>query len=163
MYFEIGNMSKIFSDLAVIQKLYIQSKAMEVAQNGMVITDKNGYIIYANPYISKLSGYLNEELVGQHTRAFKSGKHNDDFYKNLWDTVISGKKWSGQITNKRKDGTTWDEILTITPITDSNGDIEFFIAIQEDITEFKKLVELASKEKSKKLMDFLESIKLKST
>lgn len=136
-------------------KLHLQSSALSSAANGIVITDKEGIIVYANPAVTKLTGYTFDELIGNNPRIFKSGRHSKEFYKNIWDTVKSGKVWEGEIINKRKDGLEYIERQTITPVLDRTGDIEYFIAIKNDITE-KKKTEIALKESEEKLRNVIE-------
>lgn len=118
---------------ALKNKVYLQARAMDEIHNGIIITNPDGTIIYVNRYISDLSGHSSNELIGQNPRIFKSGQQSSAFYKRLWDTIRNGKKWSDIIINKRKDGTCWSEQLMITPITDEDGTIEYFISIQEII------------------------------
>src|ERR1019366_10749333 len=69
----------------------------------------------------------------------KSGKHNQAFYKDLWDTILAGRAWHGEIINRRKDGSLYTEDQAVTPIRDASGAITPFIAIKEDMTERLKL------------------------
>lgn len=148
-------------EIALKKKMYLLTKAVESAQNGIVITDKDGNIIYANPFVSELTGYANEELVGQNPRLFKSDKHNQDFYEKMWKTILVGKKWQGEIVNKKKNGELWTELLSITPVTDENDNIEFFIAIQQDIT-YKKLMQRSLKKTTEEFKDFINKRKTKT-
>lgn len=125
-------------EITLKKKMYLLAKSVEYAQNGIIITDKNGNIIYSNPFTTILTGYSAKELIGQNPRLFKSGKHDISFYKKMWDQITSGKKWTGEIINKRKNGELWTELVTIFPVSDENDEIEFFIAIQQDITPKKK-------------------------
>ena len=124
------------------QQLYLQSSALESAANGIVITDREGSIIWANPAVTQLTGYTFEETVGQNPRVLKSGKHDELFYKNLWETILSGKIWHDDIINKRKDGSLYTEEMTITPVKDAaGGEITHFIAIKQDVTERRRMEE----------------------
>lgn len=114
--------------------LVIQSIAMNAAANGIVITDTQGVIQWVNPAVTRMTGYTQNELVGSHTRIFKSGKHDKAFYQNLWQTVLSGKSWSGEFINRRKDGTHYHEEQHIAPVHDEQGEIVRLIAIKQDIT-----------------------------
>ncbi len=115
----------------------IQLAAVSAAANGILIADVDGNIIWANPAVSKLTGYTTKELVGNKTNIFRSGEHEDEFYEGLWNTVLSGEVWRGQIINRKKDGTHYYEEQTITPIKDTAGNITSFIAIKEDITAIR--------------------------
>lgn len=118
-------------NVALKHKIYLQARAMDEVNNGIMITDANGTIVYTNRYVTEISGYNSDELIGKNPRILKSNRQNTTFYKQLWDTISHGKKWSGIIINKRKDGTCWSEQLMITPITNEDGVIEYYISIQE--------------------------------
>jgi PAS domain S-box-containing protein len=111
---------------------------MEAAANGILITDPDGNIQWANPALTKISGYDAHELLGQNTQIFKSGKQKADFYRQMWDTILSGQVWHVEMTNRRKDGSLYVEEQTITPVQDEDGLIPHFIAIKQDITERKQ-------------------------
>ena len=118
-------------------KLY--HSAVEQSTSSIYITDKNALIEYANPQFYKVSGYQPEEVIGKNTRIFKSGKQSDSFYKNLWDTILSGEAWHGEILNKYKDGNEVYAMTSISPIKDEEGNIRHFVAVREDITDLKDL------------------------
>jgi PAS domain S-box-containing protein len=113
----------------------LQSTALTSAANSVVITDREGHILWANPAFTKLTGYELSEVIGKNPRVLKSGQHNKVFYEKLWQTVLSGQVWHGEMVNKRKDGTLYTEEMTITPARDTAGEITHFIAIKQDITE----------------------------
>jgi PAS domain S-box-containing protein len=118
--------------------LRAQSGALEAAANAIVISDRKGVIQWVNPAFTTLTGYSATEIVGKTTSVLKSGKHDAEFYQNLWKTVCGGKVWRGEIVNRRKDGTLYTEEMTITPVIDSGGEVTRFIAIKQDITERKQ-------------------------
>ncbi|MFH1161207.1 MAG: PAS domain S-box protein, partial [bacterium] len=130
------------------EKLIVQSTALNSAANSIVITDITGKIEWVNPAFTKLTGYIPEEVTGENPRTLKSGKQDAAFYKNLWDTILAGEVWYGEMINKRKDGSEYNEEMTITPVKDENGEITRFIAIKQDITERKKFEEELSKAKT---------------
>ena len=121
------------------QKTRLQTAALEAADNGIVITDRTGKILWVNPGFSTLTGYLPEDAIGRNPRVLKSGHHPVNFYKNLWDTVLAGNVWFGELTNLRKDGTLYEEEMTITPVRDGAGDVSNFIAIKQNITARKRV------------------------
>ncbi len=124
------------------EKLLWQSSALKTAANAIVIVSRDGSIVFANRAFSSLTGYSLEEVLGKNPRILKSGAHNADFYNNLWDTILSGFVWRGEIKNRRKDGTLYDEEMTITPVRDKTGGITHFIAIKQDITERRRAEDL---------------------
>ena len=109
--------------------------AVEQSADSIVITDTSGRIQYVNPAFSAMTGYSREEAVGQNPRVLKSDRQSPEFYKDLWDTVASGKAWRGELINRRKDGTFYTEEMRITPVRDSDGEIASYIAIKQDVTE----------------------------
>lgn len=105
----------------------------------VVITDTDGNIEYVNKKFTEVSGYTFEEVKGKNPRILKSGEKSKEEYKELWDTIKSGKEWRGEFHNKRKDGTLYWELALIAPIIDKEGKIINFVAVKEDITERKKM------------------------
>jgi PAS domain S-box-containing protein len=123
------------------EKLRLQSAALEAAAIAIVITDPEATILWVNSAFTTLTGYTAEEAVGQNPRVLRSGKHDQPFYANLWNTILAGKVWHGELTNRRKDGTPYDEEMTITPVPDESGTIQNFIAIKQDVTQRKQAEE----------------------
>jgi diguanylate cyclase (GGDEF)-like protein/PAS domain S-box-containing protein len=116
----------------------LQSAALEAAANAIAITDKKGVIQWVNLAWVTLTGYSKEESIGQNTRVLKSKKHDVPFYKNMWETILAGKVWRGELVNRRKDGSLYSEEETITPVLDKQGNVKNFIAIKLDITMRKQ-------------------------
>lgn len=134
---------------AEIRKL---STAVKQSPVSIVITDLKGTIEYVNPKFTKVTGYTYDELIGQNSRILQTGKTSRAEYKNLWKTILSGNIWEGEFLNKRKDGTTYWENATISPIKDDNGKITNFLALKEDITDQKIA--------RKKLIDSAKNLKI---
>lgn len=116
----------------------LQSAALEAAANAIAITDKGGDIQWVNSAWVELTGYSKEESVGQSPNILKSEKHPPQFYKDMWDTVLAGRVWRGDLVNKRKDGSLYFEEETITPVLDDQGHVTHFIAIKLDVTKRKQ-------------------------
>jgi len=110
------------------------STALKFAANAVVITDYEGTIVYVNPAFTKLTGYSASEALGQNPSILKSGRHSKDFYRDMLDTVCSGKVWNNEIINRRKDGTLYTEKMTITPVETEENEITHFIAIKQEKT-----------------------------
>jgi PAS domain S-box-containing protein len=125
------------------KELHLRSAALEAAANGIVITDRSGAIVWANHAFTTMTGYSKEEALGKNPRLLKSGEQTESYYAELWSTISSGKVWQGEIVNRRKDGTTYTEEMTITPIAQNVGQANWthFIAIKQDITERKRAEE----------------------
>lgn len=124
------------------ETMRLWTAAVQAAANAIVITDaEEGQALFVNAAFTLLTGYSIEETIGQNMRILKSGKQPLSFYKEMWDTIKSGRVWHGQLVNRRKDGTLYEEEMTITPVRDENGRIVNFVAIKSDISERKRLQE----------------------
>jgi PAS domain S-box-containing protein len=110
-------------------------QAVKHSSISIVITDFNGIIEYVNPRLCETTGYTEEELIGQNPRILQSGKTESKTYKELWDTILSGKEWSGILLNEKKTETLYWEKTSISSITNKKGKITHFVGIKEDITE----------------------------
>jgi len=115
--------------------------AIEQTSETIVITDTTGAIVYANPAFEQATGYSREEALGLNPRLLKSGKHDNAFYTEMWSTLQRGEAWSGQIINKRKDGTLFTEEAVISPVRDRSGATVSYVAVKRDITDSIRLEE----------------------
>lgn len=117
------------------RKQQLLMTAIEQSVETMMITDKEGVIQYVNPAFRINSGYELSEALGNHSRLVKSDEHDPDFYEDLWKTISKGGVWSGQICNKKKDGTLYYVDATISPVRNSIGEIENYVAVKHDVTK----------------------------
>ncbi|MEZ4835220.1 MAG: PAS domain S-box protein [Caldilineaceae bacterium] len=120
------------------KELHVQTRALHAAGQGIVITDRSGCILWANPAFTDISGYTLEDVTGHTPRILNAGQHDAKFFQTLWETILSGTTWIGEITNRRKNGETFIAEQTITPVTDELGEVTHFITIMRDITERKR-------------------------
>jgi PAS domain S-box-containing protein len=104
-------------------------------------TDRTGSIEYVNPAFEARTGYSAEEAIGNNANLLQSGVHGDLFYEQLWDTILNGEVWEGEIINERKDGDRYVVKQTISPVTDDTGTITRFIAVNEDVTDRREYQE----------------------
>jgi len=91
-----------------------------------------------NPAFTALTGFSREEAVGKPSSIQNSGLHPRSYFEELWKTILAGRTWQGEVTNRRKDGSTYVEDLTITPVRDEKGEIAHFVAVKLDVTERKR-------------------------
>ncbi|MFP4662916.1 MAG: response regulator [Bacteroidales bacterium] len=140
------------------EQIQLLSRAVEQNPIAIEITDRNGKIEYVNPVFTEITGFRADEVIGKTPRIFNSGYHSSSFYKELWDTITAGKTWHGELRNKTKSGRTYWEQATISPIFNEKEEIIHFLAIKEDITKKKKMLEdlVAAKEKAEE-SDHLKS------
>lgn len=130
-------------------QLRLLRRAVENTIVSLMITDVSGNLVYVNPGFTRITGYDQDEVIGQNPRFLKSGKQDNEFYKIMWDTILTGKTWEGELINKRKNGETYWEKAIISPITDVSGKITHFVGVKEEITELKLLIEELVKAKEK--------------
>ena len=127
------------NDTLQAQKLELElaAQVFEQSQQSIVITDRDGIILRVNRYFTELTGYLPEEAIGHTPRVLKSQRHDGEFYRELWGSLIREGKWRGEIWNRRKDGDGFAALLSISSVRDAAGEIIYFIGVIEDITEQK--------------------------
>ena len=116
-------------------------RAVEQTPATIVITDIDGKIEYVNSAFEKISGYSFNEAKGQNSRVLKSGAQSSEFYQNLWQTIKSGNVWRGEFYNKKKSGEYFWEEASISPVKNEEGVITHFVAVKDDVTERKKILE----------------------
>ena len=123
------------------ERLKLLNRAVEASSVSVSITDVDGNIIYTNPGFTKISGYPAEEVLGKNSRLLKSGLQPISYYKDLWDTILSGNDWLGEFQNKKKTGELYWEEAVISPIQNNKGEITHFVGVKNDITEQKRIAE----------------------
>ncbi len=133
----------IFQDITARKQseslLRLKNAALDASAEGMLITDRQGLIVWVNPAFTKITGYHFDEIVGQNSRILKSGQHDQAFYKKIWDTITQGQTWHEEIYSRHKDGRIILERLTISPLFIGGEEITHFIGIRWDITEERKI------------------------
>ena len=117
------------------------SQAVEQSPAAVIISDPGGRIQYVNAKFTDMTGYAQEEVIGQNTRVFDSNSTRTPAHDDLWKTVRSGKVWRGELHDRKKNGELFWIESAITPIRDQNGTITHYLAIQEDITLRKQYEE----------------------
>jgi len=117
------------------------SSAVEQSPSSIIITDVKGTIEYVNPKFTELTGYSQEEAIGQNPRILRTGNTPPELYRQLWSTITSGFDWHGEILNRKKNGDLYWETASISPLFNEKGKITHFIGVNEDITERKRMEE----------------------
>lgn len=119
--------------------LLLHTNALNAAANAILITDADGHIEWVNPAFCALTGFSAEECLGRDPGDLQRPPvHDPSFYAQMWQTILAGHVWRGELVNCRKDGTTYHEEQTITPVTGAGGRIEHFIGVKQDITPRKR-------------------------
>lgn len=119
-------------------RLRLLEAALNAAANAVVITNTDAVIEWVNPAFAALSGYTEDDAIGRTPRELiKSGVQSGEYYAALWNTILAGDVWRGELINRRRDGQLYHEALTITPMRDENGTLDHFIAVKEDISARK--------------------------
>jgi PAS domain S-box-containing protein len=131
-------------------KLLLLAAAIAQIGEAVVITDTSATIQYVNPAFTRMTGYSAAEAVGQNIRLLKSGRQDPVYYRRLWETILAGRVWEGELINRRKDGTLYADQMGITPVRDPSGIITNFIAIKQDVTE-RRATEAALHSSEKRL------------
>jgi PAS domain S-box-containing protein len=117
------------------------STAVEQSAEAVMITDTEGTILYVNPAFEQISGYSRLEALGHTPRILKSGKQDDLFYRNLWQTITEGRMWHGRFTNRKQDGTLYLGDTTITPVRNQSGELINYVDSMRDVTREVQLEE----------------------
>jgi PAS domain S-box-containing protein len=113
--------------------------AIDRAEESIVITNPENLIVYANPSTVRTSGYSLGELLGQSPRVFQSTFHDETFYQSMWEELLGGRSWRGVLVNKRKNGESYEEFTTISPIHDSKRELMAYVAVKHDLTAERRL------------------------
>lgn len=121
---------------AVKADLRIAASAFE-AQEGLMITDAEGVILRVNQAFIDCTGYAAEDVVGQTPRFLRSGRHDEDFYRTMWESISQSGSWQGEIWDRRKNGEIYPEWLTISAVKNDDGVITHYVGSHIDITERK--------------------------
>ncbi len=127
------------TDITQIKEAEVEHKrltaAIDQAAESIMITDLDGIITYVNPGFERITGYSRKEIIGQNPRVLSSGEHDTDFYKDLWETITTGRIWSGRFINQQKDGQRYTQETTIGPIRDENDVTFSYVCVGRDISD----------------------------
>ena len=160
----VGILLDITERVKIENSLRKLSKAVEQSSASVLVTDIDGNIEYVNPTFTQITGYERNEALNNNPRFLKSNLTSIEHYKEMWDTIKSGNNWKGEILNKRKNGELYWEYNTISPIKNETGEITHFVAVKEDVTEQKKMIEelqtakVAAEKANKLKTEFLAQI-----
>ncbi|MES2012543.1 MAG: EAL domain-containing protein [Pseudomonadota bacterium] len=126
--------------LADVVNLERAAKVFEHSKEGILVTDAHNNIISVNQSFTEITGYHPHEVIGKTPKILASGRHDEEFYKKMWDTLSQNGSWQGEVWNRRKSGEIYPEALTLISVKDDHGAQINYIAIFSDISE-RKLAE----------------------
>ena len=147
-----GIMLDVTQQMAAEAQRDLLATAVDQATESVVITDVDASILYVNPAFERVTGYRRHEVVGRNPRVLQSGRHTSGFYADMWQRLSAGEPWSGELVNRRKDGTLYTEEASISPVRDGSGTIRHFVAVKRDVTR-----ELADRETRERLAALVEA------
>jgi len=138
--YSVGTVVDISARKAAEAEVRLHSAALEAAPNAISLskTDDEGTIVWVNRAFTRLTGYTPEEAIGRSHHVLSSGEQSLDFYRELWETILRGDVWRGELVNRRKDGSLYHEEMGITPVRDEAGRTTHYVAIKQDITARKQ-------------------------
>jgi PAS domain S-box-containing protein len=137
----LGTMLDITDRIKAEQRNRIMSQLLLSLNDAVVLTDENGNILEVNDAFCRITGYSKDEVIGKNPRILKSGLHDANFYKEMWDSILTKGYWKGEIINKKKNGEFYFTLLSISSIKDEVHGLTYYLGIQSDITERKKAEE----------------------
>jgi PAS domain S-box-containing protein len=152
----VGSTRDISEQRATERQLRLQAAALTAAGNGIAITDAQGRVEWVNPGFTRLTGYSAEETRGRTLAFLGSGQQDQAFYRDLWDSVLAGRVWRGELVNRRRNGTLYHEEQSITPVrwgTAADSPVEHLVAIKRDISD-RKAAEEAVRRSHEELQHF---------
>ncbi len=126
------------------------SRAVEQSPDMVVITDRAGAIEYVNPRFCDITGYSAPEVFGRTPSILRSGHHDRGFFQQLWNAVLSGHEWRGEMLNRKKDGALFWVRSAISPIRNAAGEITHLVSVAEDISREKKAAEVIRQEQERR-------------
>jgi diguanylate cyclase (GGDEF)-like protein/PAS domain S-box-containing protein len=122
-------------------QLRLAAKVFESKSEGIVITDAEGTILHVNEAFCQITGYSRDEVIGKNPRIMKSDRHDEEFYKQMWQDILTKGFWQGEVWDRRKDGEIYPKWLSISAVKDDQGNLTHFVAIFSDLTAIKQTEE----------------------
>lgn len=140
---EISGVLGTYQDITPMKQaeanIALLAMAIQQTAEAIIITDAHGTILDVNPAFEQATGYAREEVLGRNPRILKSGEQDAAFYRQMWAELVAGRVWRGRMTNRRKDGTLYNEEVSISPMRDAQGKTVNFVAVKRDITRQQQM------------------------
>ncbi len=134
----IGTVRDITALKKAEKRLHLSAKVFDNSGEGIMITDADARIIAVNRACAEMTGYSEAELVGKKPSIFASGRHDQAFYRDMWNAINQTGYWQGEIWDRHKSWRIYPQWMTITAVRDASGELTNYIAISTDITESKE-------------------------
>ncbi|MET0048200.1 MAG: EAL domain-containing protein [Sedimenticola sp.] len=142
-----GSAADVTRQVNAQEELRLSATVFESTVEGVMVVDLEGYILAVNKAFTEITGYSEQEALGQKPSLLKSQRHDEAFYKDMWHTIIKAGQWRGEIWNRRKNGEVYPEWLNISAVRDGSGNVTRYVSVFSDITAMKqseeRLVHLA--------------------
>ena len=132
------SMRDVTAEVQALERAQLQAAALDTAANFIFIIDTQGRIEWTNEAFKRVTGY-GDEVIGQTPEFLRSGKHDQAFYDQLWATVGRGEAWVGEVTSRRRDGTFFTSLSTVTPVAVGGRQATHFVAVSQDISQERDL------------------------
>jgi diguanylate cyclase (GGDEF)-like protein/PAS domain S-box-containing protein len=120
------------------ERLHLAASVFTHALEGIMITTPSGQVLEVNDAFSRITGYSRTDITGQHTRLLSSGRQGKEFYAQMWQSLTEQGRWSGEIWNRRKSGEVYAEMLTISAVRNTAGEVMRYVALFSDISKQKE-------------------------
>ena len=131
----VGSYQEGCSGVGRHEDLQVAATVFTHAREGISITDPKGTIIDVNHAFTRITGYAREEIIGQNPRVLQSGRQSPEFYAAMWKAIIQHGHWSGEMWNRRKDGSLFLEVVTISAVRDDKLQLQHYVAVFSDVTQ----------------------------
>jgi PAS domain S-box-containing protein len=135
----LGSAQNVTQARRLAEQRALLHAAVQHTDETVVVTTPDGLVVYVNPAFERVTGHRRDEVLGRHVRMLKSGEHDREFYRRVWEVLLRGDTWRGTFVNRRKDGTTFREAATISPVRDQAGTVTHFIAVKRDLSHEERL------------------------
>jgi PAS domain S-box-containing protein len=162
---ELGILAIAFNQMAEnlqhsTAHIALQAKALDNVADAIEITDNDARFLYVNQAFETITGYKQQEVLGKTPAALlRSGSHSPEFYQEIFDIVTKGEIWHGFLVSKHKNGTLYDQEVTLSPILNATGSLTHIVAVKRDITE-RKRIEATLREAERRWRTLLEEVSL---
>ncbi len=137
----ISHASLAFEAVYDQSQLRLYEQVLASTGTSVFITNPSGHITWVNEAFVRVTGYAREEIVGCLPSVFSSGLHDEEFFRQMWETLLAGQVWRADVVNKRSNGANYHARQTVSPLQRADGSISHFVALLEDVTDEKQAVE----------------------